>query len=76
MLPGGFQICGARANVGPGNEPLTYTPPGKLYTDTFQANSCASTAGNDGLIPLTATITYNGINASQTVCITVTPPAP
>jgi len=73
MLPGGFQICGARANVGPGTEPLTYTPPGKLYTDTFQANSCTSTAGNDGIIPLTATVTYNGNTASQTVCITVTP---
>jgi hypothetical protein len=76
ILPGGFQICGARANVGPGTEPLTYTPPGKLYTDSFQANSCTSNPGGDGLVPLTATITYNGQSVYQTVCITVTPPAP
>jgi hypothetical protein len=76
QLPGGFQLCGAVPNVGPGNEALTYTPPGKLYTDTFQANACTSSPGNNGIVPLLVKLTYNGNEVDQTVCITVTPQAP
>jgi hypothetical protein len=73
QLPSGFQLCGAVPNVGPGNEALTYTPPGKLYTDTFQANACTSSPGNNGIVPLLVKLTYNGNEVDQTICITVTP---
>jgi hypothetical protein len=72
QLPGGFQVCGARANVGPGNEVLTYTPPTNLYLTNFQPNTCTISPTGNGMVPITATVTYNGNVASQTVCITVT----
>ena len=72
QLPGGFTLCGALPNVGPGNEVLTYTPPTNLYLASFQPNACTSSPTGNGMVPLTATVTYNGSSASQTVCITVT----
>jgi len=71
----GIQVCGARPNVGPGNDALIYAPPHKLFTTTFAPNSCelVDNGSGDGFVPLTASVNYNGQNATQTVCITVTP---
>lgn len=61
----------------PGNTKVDYSPPPKLGNH-FQVNSCTSTKGTNGIIPLVASIEEG--NCSQTsctaqVCITVTPGA-
>jgi hypothetical protein len=74
MISGGFQACGSHPVNGDGTLPLIYTPPGKLYTDSFQANSCTSNPGNNGIVPILVTLTYNGQPpVTQLICITVTP---
>ena len=58
--------------------PVSYTPPPVLGTN-FEPNSCTSTSGTNGLVPLTAQITASncspdGSSCRATICITVTPP--
>ncbi|HYA24128.1 MAG TPA: hypothetical protein VEF05_08205 [Terriglobales bacterium] len=56
---------------------MSYLPPKELGSN-FEANYCTSSAGTNGLVPLTAQ--FNASNCvpsgvcSATVCITVTPP--
>ena len=60
----------------PGNDAASYTAPPVLYTGTFAANSCEGTndGSGNGQVPLTASVTSGGNQASVTICITVTPP--
>ena len=63
----------------PGNTTVDYTPPPKIGTH-FQANSCTSQPGQNGIIPLVASLNQLTNNCSVTsctaqVCITVTPAA-
>jgi len=75
-MPGGFKKCGAYAQSAVGNEPVTYTPPGNLYTNAFQPNACQPTNQGIAQVPLTATMTVNGTQytTAPPVCITITPP--
>jgi hypothetical protein len=75
----GFKVCGNRPDDGPGNDPLTYTPPKKLFTNTFAPNVCElqNNGSGDGMVPLTATINVQGCSqgtCTATACITITPP--
>ena len=74
-INGGTPVCTTATNPGPGNDPLLYTAPAELFTSTFEANSCEqqNNGSGDGLVPLTASVTFNGNQAEVTVCITVTP---
>jgi hypothetical protein len=73
----GNQSCGASSISDPANVQISYTPPQILGT-SFVQNSCTSTAGTDGLVPLTASFNAPNCGASgvcsTSVCITVTPP--
>lgn len=55
---------------------LSYTPP-KILGTNFEENACTTTAGSNGLVPLTAQFTASNCTGgvcAATVCITVTPP--
>ena len=73
----GHDICSAGSFSDFATVNLSYTPP-KILGDNFDQNACTSTAGTNGLVPLTAE--FNASNCgvsgvcSATVCITVTPP--
>jgi hypothetical protein len=78
QINGGTKVCGARANVGPGTDPLDYFAPAKLFTSSFAPNVCEETnnGSGDGLVPLTATVSLQGCpqqGCQATACITVTP---
>lgn len=75
----GSKICGSRANVGPGTDPINYFAPRNLYTNSFAPNVCEETnnGSGDGLVPLTATVSLQGCpqqGCQATACITVTAP--
>ena len=78
QINGGSKVCGARANVGPASDPLSYFAPAKLFNDAFAPNVCEETnnGSGDGLVPLTATVSLQGCpqqGCQATACITVTP---
>jgi hypothetical protein len=60
----------------PGNTAVQYTPPPAIG-NVFNANSCTSSPGTDGMLPLGASINGNcvGNSCNAQVCITVTPGA-
>lgn len=62
-----FKVCGERPNGGPGNDPLTYFAPGKLFTNKFETNVCTPN-GNDGTGWLPLTVTMNNSQCPQGIC--------
>jgi hypothetical protein len=79
QINNGFKVCGNRANVGPGTDPLSYFAPTNLFTSAFAPNACeeSNNGSGDGAVPLTATVQLNGCpqqGCQATACITVTPP--
>lgn len=79
QINNGFKVCGDRANVGPGTDPLDYYAPANLYTNAFAANVCepSNNGSGDGAVPLTATVSLQGCpqqGCQATACVTVTPP--
>jgi hypothetical protein len=78
QINNGAKICGARANVGPGTDPLDYFAPRNLFTNAFAPNTCeqSNNGSGDGMVPLTATVQLNGCpqqGCQAIACITVTP---
>lgn len=79
QINNGPKVCGDRANVGPGTDPLSYFAPRNLFTNAFAANACepVNNGSGDGEVPLTATVQLSGCpqqGCQATACITVTPP--
>lgn len=79
QINNGFKVCGDRANVGPGSDPLSYFAPRNLFNNAFASNVCEQTnnGSGDGMVPLTATVQLDGCpqqGCQATACITVTPP--
>jgi hypothetical protein len=72
----GHDICASGSFSDFATVNLSYLPP-KILGSNFVENVCTSTAGTNGLVPLTADISApncpGGI-CQATVCITVTPP--
>ncbi|MGA8153943.1 MAG: hypothetical protein WB952_23530 [Terriglobales bacterium] len=75
VINGATTQC-AITSEGPGNDTALYTAPAMLYTTQFSPNACelSNDGSGNGEVPLTAHVSYNGNDASATICITVTPP--
>jgi hypothetical protein len=74
---GSHDICSSGSFSDFATVNLSYLPP-KILGSNFVENVCTSTAGTNGLVPLTAQFTASNCGTSgvciATVCITVTPP--
>jgi hypothetical protein len=53
---------------------MVYTVPLSVGLTDFQANACETSNIGIAEVPVTASVTYNGNQATATACITVNPP--